>query len=304
MIYKEPDKSNVCAVVITYYPDFDFPSRLKIITQQVDRVLIVDNNSSSECIDILDQLSKHPNVHLIKNESNLGVATALNQAVEWAQAQRCDWLLALDQDTIPYTYMVEKLLACLREVDNFDTVAIIGANYINRIFGDIYVNADNCGCSCMEVVSVITSGSLLSLSAAQNIGRFRDDYFIDHVDDEYSLRARLKGYKVMLSCEALMEHVICSPIHRKFLWKWLFSPNAPAFRRYYQARNHIALIIEYFWNEPKWILQSIQVRIKECLLILLLEDEKFGKMCQILQGIIDGVLGRMGPRKRDIYKIG
>lgn len=283
----------------------DFPTRLNQIVTQVDSVLIVDNHSSNDSVSILEDLSKHSNIHLIKNESNLGVATALNQAVEWAQKQGYAWLLTLDQDTIPYPYLIEKLITCLKEFDGAGEVAIIGANYFNRFFGDININLDGCGDgSCIEAASVITSGSLLSLSAAQNIGRFRDDYFIDHVDDEYCLRARLKGYKILLTREALMEHVICAPIRRKILWKRLSSPNAPAFRRYYQARNHIALIKEYYRNEPKWVRESIRIRIKEFLLILLLEDGKFGKMRQIFQGVIDGILGKMGPKRNSDHKMG
>ena len=54
--------------------------------------------------------------------------------------------------------------------------------------------------------TIITSGNLLSLRAFDTIEPFMDDFFVDHVDNEYYLMARAKGYYVIVTSKPIMEH--------------------------------------------------------------------------------------------------
>ena len=73
-------KADVCAVVVTYHPDPGFPDRLDRVRPQVGRVVVVDNGSSPPAREMLRNAAG-PDVELILNDANLGVATALNQGV-------------------------------------------------------------------------------------------------------------------------------------------------------------------------------------------------------------------------------
>ena len=41
----KPSRNNICAVVVTYHPDIKLRERIEQIRYQVDKLLIIDNNS-------------------------------------------------------------------------------------------------------------------------------------------------------------------------------------------------------------------------------------------------------------------
>ena len=55
----KPEIRNIFAIVVTYHPDKELFDRIRLIRSQVDKVLIVDNNSSSDCIEMIRKISKN-----------------------------------------------------------------------------------------------------------------------------------------------------------------------------------------------------------------------------------------------------
>ena len=91
----------ICSIIITKDPDQDFPLRIQRIGASVQDTIIVDNGSDIEHRKIIDLAGKSVNTHVLWNEFNLGVATALNQGIDKAIDLGCDWALLLDQDSEP-----------------------------------------------------------------------------------------------------------------------------------------------------------------------------------------------------------
>ncbi len=290
-----PSKNNVCAVVVTYHPDDGFPQRLAAVSSQVDRVLIVDNNSGPETLSHLKLLSEDSNIELIANDDNLGVGAALNQGVDWARARGYAWLLTLDQDTLIVDGVIDTFAEVYESCAGGRDIALIGSNYIDKLTraSFVLVEAPD-GRPCIDVLTVITSGTLVSIATAREIGPFREEFFIDDIDYEYCLRAKQKGYGVVITRRPLMEHTVGVPRYHKFLGKRLITPHLPAHRRYYMSRNQTVLTREYRRAEPAWIKWMTRVRIKELILVLLFEKDKLNKMCKTIRGVYDGLTGRMG----------
>jgi rhamnosyltransferase len=150
-----------------------------------------------------------------------------------------------------------------------------------------------------EVDCVITSGSLLPLAAHFAIGPFRDEFFIDYVDEEYCFRARAKGYRVIRSRKQIMLHTIGSPTLHKTLWIRKWTSNHAPDRRYYIARNNTVLLREYGnCRAGTWILKSLGRSLRLCKRIALYERMKTRKIAAVMHGWWDGVRGNMGPRNR------
>jgi len=195
-----PEQESICAIVVTYHPDQGLPERIERISKQVGKVVIVDNNSNETSLAMIRNTALNFQIHLILNNKNVGVATALNQGVAYALdcGDSYTWFLTLDQDTIPFHDMVENLISAYDECPFKNQLGVIGSNYRELTTGEILYSGDAGGEAWAEVENLPTSGCLTSITAFKEVGRFRDDLFIDYVDIEYCMRLREKGFRVII----------------------------------------------------------------------------------------------------------
>ncbi len=284
------EKKDVCAVVVAYHPDDGLERRVAGILEQVDRVVIVDNHSSAESARVIERTAERKDVHLIRNELNLGVATALNEGMGWAREHGYAWAFLFDQDSVLAEGALDTLAGVLDGAGGEDAPAVLGCNYRDVHAGRLrYPDESAAGVSWRERKTVITSGSLVSVGAYGDIGPFRDAFFIDHVDDEYCLRARRKGYRVLSTCKPVMLHSVGASTLHRLLWKRTGVTNHPPFRRYYMTRNHIILMKEYFAAEPRWVFDTAYSRMKSLVLLCLFEKRRPEKLRNVLRGFFHGV---------------
>ncbi len=295
-----PGSGGVCAVVVTFHPDGGLPERLRRVIPQVGATIVVDNGSGDESSGTLQELSTWPELTLIANGENLGIARALNLGIEQAQAGGFSWVLLLDQDSLVDEDMVRRLQVTQASFADASRLAIIGSRFRDTSGRRIEsTKLDSTGDLWQEVESTITSGSFLSLSAHAAIGPFREEFFIDHVDTEYCYRARAMGYRVIETREPLMSHSIGSQTHHRVGWSTIWTTNHSAERRYYMARNNTVLLREYGTSDGgSWRVKSITRCFRLCKRIVFFEDDKPAKVRAVVQGWWDGVRGHMGPRRR------
>jgi len=261
----------------------------------VGGVVIVDNGSHEPALAMLARLSEDPRVRVVRNEANLGLAEALNIGIERAQALGFQSVVLFDQDSEVDADLVSTLLAVRTTTPQPGRIAVVGAGFRERHRperGAAKVPAD---LRWIEVPWAITSGSLLWVASHAAVGRFRADFFIDHVDSEYCLRARARGYRIIKTCAPLMTHSIGAPSLHRFLWmkKWT-SNHAPA-RRYYVARNQTVMLRESGrYRLGAWVLAGLFACLTPGKRILLYERRKGEKLSALLRGWWDGVRGRLG----------
>lgn len=246
----------VVAIIITYHPD---PSILKklilIIGKQVDAISIVDNSPTpSEAL-----LKSHTSNNLchIQLKENMGVAYAQNIGITFAIQSKADYALLLDQDSIPDDLMVEKLLKGISAQKNLLANVIATSpqyvdprtNYQSRFMGSKFgipfryrPNNKLPKKNAVPSSFLISSGTLIDLSKLMKIGGMRSDYFIDHVDTEWCLRATSRGYQLLGIPDAHMIHSLGDEV-KKF---WFFgtrniSEHTPL-RDYYMFRNTFLML--------------------------------------------------------------
>jgi rhamnosyltransferase len=295
----EPSRSvAICAVVVTYFPDEGLSDRVGKVAAQILQTVIVDNGSSPPCIEQLKRIADNPAIHLILNPRNEGVAAGLNTGIDWAASRGFEWALTLDQDTTVAPNMIETLTALVNGYPAPERLAVVGSNYRNKVHGTLFRDtaAGANGFPGREMTSVLTSGSLVSIRIFQGIGGFREDFFVDCVDHEYCLRARSRGFHVVLTSKPVMEHGIGHVTGHRLLWRTVNTSNHPPIRRYFTIRNMLILTKEYFAKEPRWIAYSLWGLVKSVILICFFEEDRMTKLKYIHRGFIDGVLGRTGPR--------
>ena len=288
-----PSLENICGSVVTYWPDERFPANLRPLLSSLSKWLVVDNGSGETTRDRLRALASD-RVELIENSENLGVATALNQAARRARALGFDWLLTFDQDSEPADGMLDGLLYACRAFKDCNHLGMLGTNFLIEGLGNPFFPCKAQNDGLVEMPTVITSGSLLSLSAYEDVGAFREDLFIDGVDSEYCLRLRGAGYVVALTCMPLMRHSLGHLRVHWLLWKKLLVTHHSALRRYYITRNGIVIAARYWRREAAWARTSLWTLGIGFAGVVLFERPKLRKIGAALLGVVDAIRGRRG----------
>lgn len=298
-----PTSKHVCAVVITRNPDASLPERLKDFSDQVFKILVVDNGSANFSKTVLQEMSK---LDVIQNLENRGVAAALNQGIMKAIDLGYEWVLTLDQDSQPEPNMVANMMGALEAQESHGDFAIIApriadlggqreARFLVKGSGVLYRRVRCADDDLIDVTTVITSGALINTSAFQSIGNFREDLFIDYVDSEFCLRANLKGFRILVACQAKLLHQFGE---RKRVTRGPFTlfPSFHTPERWYTiSRNRIPMIKTYALKVPHWFLYELTAAFYITLRMLLTEDRKAAKLWAVLRGTWDGLRGRLGP---------
>ena len=284
-----PTHANTAAVIVTYYPDPGFADRLGRVIPQVSRVIVVDN-SSKPCVTewLDDAASSH--VEITTNAQNVGLASALNQGVRRATALGCAWALTLDQDTLVDDDIVERLIEIYRRCSVSEKVGVIGSNARSKGSGRLLIQCRQGAEPFIEAKTVITSGSLVSVPICQDIGPFREDFFIEGIDLEYCLRVRRQGYAVLCSCRPLITQIFGKGQERRFFGRVVVVDNHEPWRYYYRLRNFVHILRSYFWQEPWWSLETLISYAKMLIKIALYETSRFAKFGAVARGIRDGIV--------------
>lgn len=293
-IKRVPTARTTCAVIVTFHPDSGLFDRVARVVRQVGQTVIVDNGSSRSCVQRIQEIADKAPVHVILNPTNEGIASALNAGARWAASRGYQWLLTLDQDTTVAEDMIDSQAEVFRSYQLPEQLAIIGSNYRHKANGRVWLKPALASPNSVghEMISVLTSGSLVSIEAFETIGGFREDFFIDCVDHEFCLRARAHGFHVLITAKPVMEHGIGRLTEHQLLWKRVGTPNHPPARHYFLARNSLILAREYRRTEPRWILKYLWSWLKLITVVFIFEEKRLLKIKNMLRGCLDGILGR------------
>lgn len=234
---------NICAGIVSYNPDIE---RLKLnveaICGQVSKVYIVDNGSENlfAINNLIVTVSK---VVLIPNTENVGIAKALNQLCEIADNDHYQWMLTLDQDTI----CPKNLIELLSKYINRDDVGLIcpAIHYEGWCSTEIQSLAPYCEES-EEIKACMTSGSLTRIKAWKKVKGFREEYFIDFVDNEFCMKLLLAHYKIIRVNTCAINHQLgeSGTFNLLGIKKVKYTRHTP-WRFYYMIRNNRVFIEEY-----------------------------------------------------------
>lgn len=232
---------SVTAIIVTYNPEEDLLRRQNTsLASQVDSIIYVDNGS--ENVEIVKELAEETS--FIENKKNLGLAKAQNQGIELARLQKADFVLLFDQDSVPPAGFVDGLLHCYTEKSNANRVALVGPairNLINNshendkgvVFKGLAIKKVDVY-EATEVSYCIASGSLMPMTAIEEVGDLCEEMFIDGLDVEWCLRAKSKGYKIFQTNSTYLDHCLGDGTKRRIM---SHSPQ----REYFIMRNSILM---------------------------------------------------------------
>jgi rhamnosyltransferase len=284
-------KDKCCVVLISYNPTQHIVDNVNVLISQVPEIFIVDNGSNPDSLSILEDLSKKESVNIKYNSTNLGIATALNQGVNYAAENGYDWVVTFDQDSLAPTTYIQTMIDAYQNCEDRSSVAIIAPRYETST-GIISFSKNTSNGNFSKIKTTITSGNIVRVAALKAVGLFDDSFFIDYVDHEFCLRVRSKGWSIIESHQSFLFHNLGnSTLHRIANINIVTTGHSPI-RRYYKYRNLVATLKKYYWFEPWETLINFKSLIFEPLKILLFEDEKKSKISYICKGVLDGITGK------------
>ncbi len=296
----------IVAVVVSYNPDVRYLQRvLQRLVSQVDKVVVVDNGSQEYVASWIKTIAI-PDIACIPLGSNRGVGAALNVGIGQARQIGAEFALLMDQDSLPRETMVADLLVGYEDLTTEGRrVASIGPRLVDsnsgRVsshaqFGRWHVGRVPCteGCRPVPVDFLITSGSLIPMNALESVGPMDETLFIDHVDTEWVLRARARGFESFGDCKALMEHSLGECRERIWFLRWREVAVYKPFRYYYMFRNSVLLYRRPYMTSPWKRIDMVRL-VQLAIFILIFGPQRFAKMRMMWRGLRDGAYGKAGP---------
>lgn len=271
-------KHEVVAGIVLYNPEIKkLKENIDGIYKQVERIILVDNCSNNKAA--VERLSReYDNIIMIWNESNLGIAAALNQIAKKTIDLSYEWVLLLDQDSVAGSNMVEQYHYYM----NDKTISIVCPRIIDRNY-PVGIAEGIVEIHCSK--DVITSGSCIRINDWLDLGGFDERLFIDFVDTEYQERCLRSGRRIIKVSDAILYHEVGSMMEKSFMGMKVLCSNHSSVRRYYMVRNRLYFMKKYF-GTLMYIKEKIRLflgMIKICLY----EDDKVNKVKATMKGFRD-----------------
>lgn len=296
--------SDVVAVVVSYNPELpSISSLLENLCPQVNKVIVVDNGSTNE-VNFSGLKTLSNNIELVKLGENLGISAAQNIGINIALKDvGVNFILLSDQDSEPVSDMVFQL----RETANTLTgdgrnVAAVGPCYVDtrqknpppfiKIDGlKVKRQYQPVSGTYVDVDYLIASGCLIPVETLKDVGMMNEEMFIDYVDIEWGLRAKVKGYQSFGDYNARMVHNLGdSPV----LFRGKHYPVHSPLRHYYMMRNAVWLYKQAYIPLRWKMVDSYKLLLKFGFYSLFARP-RVKHFLMMLKGLFHGAISRMGP---------
>ena len=279
----------IAGVVILYHPDIEqLSDNIQTYLNGLKQLYVYDN-SESKTPGIEEALLKlHPSIQYHYFNANEGIANRLNQAIAQATSNQYDYLLTMDQDSSFKDGDFDKYKLSIQSSGDIN-VAQFGVN----CQPDFTLPKDEPE----EVLTLITSGSVLNVSLTKHIGPFNEDLFIDFVDAEFSYRVIQNGYTNLMFSNILLNHALGKLVEGRGLGNFKKSMriiHAPT-RVFYIVRNGLYLLFK-----AQGLTSSMKKDVIRCIKIikndLIYNPELLAVYKNLFSGISAFLMNRMGKK--------
>jgi rhamnosyltransferase len=247
---------SLATVTVTYNPDIaQLNAQLQALPQGCLKVLV--DNSSTSSDEILSLRDSYPNLAVVMNKENTGLAAGINQGVSKIRELAPDTrlLLLLDQDSEPLPGSIKAMTdACLSL-----EAAGLNPGAVGPLMKDVKTGLTHGFHQCdwwhwyriyprsddrepLQCAGINGSGTLMPLSVHEKLGGFNEAFFIDHVDTDWSFRMLDAGYTLWGIPNAEFLHRMGEDSLKFWFLGWRIWPYRSPVRHFYLFRNTILLI--------------------------------------------------------------
>ncbi len=282
----EQINDKIAAAFVLYNPDESIIDNIKSCQDQVNKIYLIDNSEKKLNENLEKYFLSNNKINYTRLNQNLGIAEALNIAFEKANKDGFDFLLTLDQDSKVGYNMVAQLYEVISENDK---IALVCPEHF-----DPSQHKEKQDGKVEDVSYVMTSGNLVRVSAAKEVGGFDSKLFIDHVDHEFCLRLNHHGYKIKKVLYAILYHKLGKSETKSFLGINFYPSNHSPVRIYYRTRNRLYVDQKYKKIFPDYVKKDFRHFMREFLDMIVCEKQRFQKIKMMIKGFVDFKKGKFG----------
>jgi GT2 family glycosyltransferase/Flp pilus assembly protein TadD len=212
-----------CSIIIPVWNKRELTERClselaKVTSGTSYEVIVVDNNSTDDTSEFLDQLSG--DIRIIRNSENLGFAKACNQG---ARAARGRFLIFLNNDTVPLENWLTALVA---EVTSHPDVGIVGSKLLYEddtiqhagvVFARAgllpyhlyrHVHRDHPAVNRRRIFQSVTAACMLiRREIFETMGGFDEGFQNGFEDVDLCLKVSDKGWKIVYQPLSVLYHL-------------------------------------------------------------------------------------------------
>jgi rhamnosyltransferase len=287
----------LACVTITYNPDLD------VLKRQLDSIpfgctkILVDNGSinqselkllSAECASCV----------LISNSENLGLAEAINRGVAHADSVAgIEYVLLLDQDSLPENGAVQILFAALRNLEISVGPCVVGPRMMDVDTGmhhgfhvmtnwrwqRVYPASAGPPTACANING---SGIMTSLDVWKRGGGMDAGLFIDHVDTDWSFLMISRGMQLFGIAQADFRHRMGVGTRKIWLFGWHLLPVRSPLRHYYLFRN-TGRLLQRDYVPTAWKIWAVVKMVLTLLSVLLTGPNRLKQLSAIVKAVRD-----------------
>lgn len=289
--------SKMHALVTLYNPSEKEFNNCKILSQQVDTVILCDNSQESHETAFQDE----KNIVYVTKNKNLGLGVAFNMALKddtygWKDD---DLIIFFDQDSQIGEGYIQALQNEYRKIVTL--IPNLGC------LGPVFYNTSNDRTErprqkknitdeTYEVSNTITSSLMMRYGNLKKIGFWNENVFLDLADWDLCWRMRKAGMVCCMTEKVVLHHSVGNG--EKKVGPIKLRVGQP-FREYYQTRDALYLLQENYVPLKMRLRLIANVTIRPVVHYLMLDDKK-SRMKFIRRGINDykkGVHGEYGHQR-------
>ena len=263
----------------------------------------MDNGGGRDAIRFTQQVGAV--MRIVDMGGNKGLGEALNRGFRLAAAEGFKYVTTFDQDSQPAIGQITVLLGAMQKLATTGVnVAAVGPRvvdlrehrqcevaFMHRKLGWPTVARCTAGSQYMESDFLITSGSVISTAAYEDIGPYDANLFVDYTDMDWCFRALSRRFRLIGICSVTMSHELSAGTSAVVLGMTILGYSA--IRRYYYARN-VVLLLKRSHVPAGWKARLLAGLIGRVFLLPL--AAKFSRgwthhWLMLVRGVIDGVMG-------------
>ncbi len=240
------------------------------------RAIVVDNQSTDDSLEHLERVVKNERLVVIRNDKNLGFATACNIGAKISSAHS---VLFLNPDAVLAADALTKMVAVLNTANDVGMVGGFLCNpdgteqpggrrvfptpkrafmrafglsrlsiFFPEVFSDFLLDKEPLPSKPIPVEAISGACILVKREAMEDVGLFDTGYFLHCEDLDWCMRFRHKGWKVMFVPDAIVTH----------LWG-ACSRNRPYFVEWNKHCGMILFYKKFFYHQYPGLLWGLVV---------------------------------------------